>query len=289
MVKRQDGLYTLVPILAMLIGGGCRDNVVPSSDAATPNRSIAVSSPYIEVAIRDVLLLQEVPMVRLAGPSMCPGHFDMRPSQINELARCRLLVRFDFQRALDEKVADRTSRSLETLVIVLPDGMCVPEAYLAACRQIADHLVSTGDLEWAEADRRLAEIADRMTALADEVRPKIDAAGLRDVPVLTSGHQTGFCRWLGLRSAASFSAGVTAGAGEIDGAVKAGEAEGVKIIVANEPEGRRLADALADRFDAQVVVFANFPEPDETPAFDNLVRRNLTALLKTGHPVEEKP
>ena len=65
---------------------------------------VAVSSPYLEAAVREVLC-RDVPMVRLAGPSMCPGHFDMRPSQISELARCGLLVRFDFQQALDEKLA----------------------------------------------------------------------------------------------------------------------------------------------------------------------------------------
>ena len=288
MLKPRTGSWIIGVIVALMIFGGCRDRGGPSSDTATANRSIAVASPYLEAAIRDVLL-HEAPMVRLAGPSMCPGHFDMRPSQISELARCRLLVRFDFQRALDEKVADRTDKSLETLVVAPSGGLCVPETYLTACRQIADHLVSTGAMEQSEADRRLAEIADRMTTLAEEIHSKIDAAGLRDVPVLTSGHQAGFCRWLGLRCAAPFSAGDTAGAGEIDLAVKAGEAERVKIIVANEPEGRRLADALADRFDARVVVFANFPVPDETLAFDNLVRRNLAALLAVDRRGEEKP
>ena len=287
MFKPQTGHWIIASLFVVLLGG-CRDNSAASPATTTVEDSIAVSSPYLEAAMRDVLV-RDVPMVRLAGPSMCPGHFDMRPSQISRLARCRLLVRFDFQRSLDEKLAHRTGKTLETLVVVLPDGMCVPESYLAACRQIAEHLVSIGAMEQAEADRRLAEIDDRLTALADEVHEKIDAAAMRDVPVLTSGHQAGFCRWLGLHTAAVFSAGDTAGTGEIDQAVKAGEAEGVKTIIANQPEGRRLADALADRFQARVVVFANFPKPEDTPAFDNLVRRNLAALLETVRRDEEKP
>jgi zinc transport system substrate-binding protein len=280
-IKPRGGLWAMAIILLAAVGGGCCDN------AATPKDSIAVSSPYLEAAIRDVLT-RDVALVRLAGPSMCPGHFDLQPSKIVELSRCRLLVRFDFQKALDKKVADRTQKPSETeteiLSVELPGGLCEPETYLSACRQVADHLVSMGEMKKPEADRRLDEITQRLSVLADDVHRKIDAAALRDAPVLTSGHQAAFCRWMGLRTAGAFTAGDTAGSGEIDDAVKAGEADHVKIIVANEPEGRRLADALADRFGARVVVFANFPEPDEKPAFDNLVRRNLATLLDGKKP-----
>jgi zinc transport system substrate-binding protein len=278
----------IVAFLSLLIGGGCCTQCAPSSDQTTVDQSIAVSSPYLEAAIRDVLR-RDMPIVRMAGPSMCPGHFDMRPSQISQLARCRLLVRFDFQQALDAKLADRAGRSPQSLGVALPGGMCEPDSYLAACRQIADYLPTTGEMDQTEADRRMAEIADRMTALTSDVRQAIDAAGLRNAPVLTSGHQSGFCRWLGLRCVAAYSAADTAGVSELDEAIQAGNVDGVQIIVANQPEGRRLADALADRFDARVVVFANFPEADEAMAFDNLVRRNLAALLAVDRSGEDQP
>jgi zinc transport system substrate-binding protein len=220
---------------------------------------------------------------------MCPGHFDMRPSQMADLARCRLLVRFDFQQSLDEKLADRSSQSPAILSVALPGGMGVPESYLAACRQIADHFASAGQMQRSAAERRLAEINQRMAALGEAVHGKIAAAGLSGTPVLTSGHQAAFCRWLGLRPVAEFSGEDTAGTGQIDRAVKAGQSAGVKFIIANEPEGRRLADALADRLHARVVVFANFPKPDRVPAFDDMVRANVSALLEAGRAGGKSP
>jgi zinc transport system substrate-binding protein len=295
MAKRQTGARMVGMILVALVVSGCRDSRDPSPAAAngavkatisTLNAPIAVTSSYLEAAVRDIRL-QEVPLVRLAGPSMCPGHFDMRPSQISDLARCRLLVRFDFQRSLDEKLSDQTKLSI--LSVALPGGICVPDTYLEVCRQIADHFVSAGEMERPAAERRLDEIANRMTTLTDTVRRKINATGLRGAPVLTSGHQAAFCQWLGLRPVATFSGGDTAGTGEIDQAVKAGQSADVTIIGANEPEGRRLADALADRLHARVVVFANFPEPDKESAFDNMVFGNLTALLEAGLSGEKEP
>jgi zinc transport system substrate-binding protein len=283
-------------VFAVAVASGCeaaREPVTPSEADAQAARldtsaPMAVSSPYLEAAVRDVVP-KEGPMIRLAGPAMCPGHFDMRPSQISDLAGCRLLVRFDFQQALDEKLDERRGSPLPTLAVRVPGGMCEPDAYLAACRQIADHFVSRGELTEREAEDRLTCIAQRAELLRRTAAQKIDAAGLRNAPVLASRHQAAFCGWLGLRVVSTFSGSDTAGTREIDQAVSAGEAAKARVIVANEPEGRKLADALADRLKARVVVFANFPEPGQEHAFDALVQRNLAALLAAAPAIAEQP
>jgi hypothetical protein len=58
----------------------------------------------------------------------------------------------------------------------------------------------------------------------------------------------------------------------------------VQWIVANLPEGRQAADALADRFAAKVVVFGNFPDGQGLDSFDRLVRDNVTLLVKAVQP-----
>jgi len=170
-----------------------------------------------------------------------------------------------------------------------PGGLCVPDTYLAVCRQLADHFVAEKTLSKTDADKRLSEVEQRMAALREVARLKIDSAGLRDAPVLCSGHQADFCRWLGLRVAAEFPGAETACTGVIDRAVTDADAASVRIIVANEPEGRRAADALADRLHARVVLFGNFPEPGKPRAFDALVRRNLSALTVALPTIAEKP
>jgi ABC-type Zn uptake system ZnuABC Zn-binding protein ZnuA len=249
---------------------------------------LAVSSPYLEAAVREVLQ-REVPLVRLAGPAMCPGHFDMRPSQIADLARCRLLVRFDFQQAIDEKLRSRSGAVPHTLAVTAPNGLCVPESYLSACRQIADHFVAAGEMSAEEAQNRLNQLAERLAKLEAAVGGKIDKAGLRGASVLASGHQAAFCRWLGLRVVGTFSGADTVGLREIEQAAKAGGAAQVALVIANEPEGRRLADALADRLGARVVVFGNFPAAEQPRAFDALVQRNLAALLAALPAREPRP
>ena len=293
MIASQPNARLLTGTLVILLVVGCEKAPQPSDRLPAPSAvavlpkdaPVAVSSPYLEAAVREVLC-RDVPMVRLAGPSMCPGHFDMRPSQISELARCGLLVRFDFQQALDEK---RRTNSCQTAAIGVHGGLCVPNTYISACRQVADHFVRADFLSRSEADTRLAKLAERMVSLRQEVERQIKASRLHGAPVLASGHQADFCRWLGLRIVAETSSADSSSIRDLDEALKAGEAAGVRIVVANEPEGRRSADALAERLHARVVVFANFPQPDKETAFDDLVRRNLAALLDTGESGEKRP
>ncbi|MCE5302599.1 MAG: zinc ABC transporter substrate-binding protein [Planctomycetaceae bacterium] len=276
--------------MAVAVLSGCEARPT----AIQPVASIAVSSPYLEAAARD-LLGHDAPLVALAGPSMCPGHFDMRPSQLGDLSRCKLLLRFDFQQPLDAKLSDAVRRKLNIVPITASGGLCEPEVYLSACQQIADALTTARLLEKSVAERRMSEIERRLKQLTADVHRQIESARWRGTAVLASRHQEAFCRWLGLQSVGVFSAQDTAGVGEIDAAVQAGRSARVKAIVANLPEGRRLADALADRLHAPVVVFGNLPVSDDrtpsAPAFDRLVRQNVAALLAvaSSDPLQPAP
>jgi zinc transport system substrate-binding protein len=223
------------------------------------------------------------PVLRLAEPGMCPGHFDIRPSQVAALRRCRVLLRFDFQQSLDRKLAAAVDDGLTIAEIRVGGGLCEPSSYLDACRQTAGALVAAGLLDRTGADERLRRIARRMEETAAACRQQVQA--LAGVPVLASVHQEGFCRWLGLDVVAVFSAADTAGVGQVDDAVRQGEAAGAALVIANFPEGRKLADALAGRLGATVVVFGNFPALDRGHArFDDLVAANVAALVKAAGP-----
>jgi len=284
--KKFNWLLTALSLI--LLAAGCEKTAKPGTAVLASGAPVAVSNPYLEAAVREVLC-RDLPMVRMAGSSMCPGHFDMRPSQMSELARCGLLVRFDFQKALDERLDDRREKACQVAAVGAPGGLCVSDTYVSVCRQVAESLVRAGLLGRSEADARLAKLADRMALLRRYATRQMEAGRLAGRPVLASGHQADFCRWLGLRVVAEISSADNSRVLDLDQAVKRGAAAGVRLVVANEPEGRHAADAVADRLGAQVVVFANFPEPDKQPAFDNLVRRNLAAVLKPGPPGENRP
>lgn len=272
---RFAALAILVVALAL---AGCR----PSWTSAGPR--LATTTTYLEAAARD-LLGDRLEVVRLAQPGTCPGHFDLRPSQVAELRRCRALLRFDFQKSLDARLAGTTEDGPRIVSVAVAGGMGNPRSYLDACRQIADPLVALGLLAPTNAETRLAAISGRIEAAARAATNRIAQAGLVGAPAIASGHQRDFCAWLGLDVVATFRPADTASVREIEEAIAAGNLGQVRLIVANLPEGRRTADALADRLEARVAVFENFPTlRGDGVSFDGMLAANVEALLHAAAP-----
>ncbi len=243
---------------------------------------LGAANSYLECAARD-LLPTPVSFVRLAEPGMCPGHFDLRPSQVVELRDCRALLRFDFQNSLDGKFAGDASGAPRIIEVSLRGGMCQTVSYMVACERLSQAFVTQGLIEPGAAEARLKSIRERVTSMAGRLRQTVQAAGLSGLPVVASVHQKAFCEDLGLRVVASFRGSDAARMSEVDETIATAERAGVKWVVANLPEGRRLADAFADRLKARVVVFGNFPDPGASPpAFDALLESNVNALIRAA-------
>jgi zinc transport system substrate-binding protein len=262
-----------------LIAPGC--SRTPSS--SEPLR-LATTTSYLEAAARD-LLGDQLHLLRLAEPGTCPGHFDLRPSQVQELRHCAALFRFDFQSSLDSKIAALGTDRPFLAEISLTSGLGHPTSYQSACRQVADHLVDLGLLAQSESDLRLANIDQRLVQLERQTSHRVLQLGWTGKPVIASTRQRDFCAWLGLKVIATFRGADTTSFSELETALAAAKAEPVKLIIANLPEGRRTAEALAHRLQAAVVVFENFPAlRDGRLSFDDMVQANLAALEHAGCP-----
>jgi zinc transport system substrate-binding protein len=255
---------------------------LPQTQAITVT-TVTVSNSLLGAAVRE-LAGEALPVVALAEPGMCPGHFDLRPSQVQQIQHTRLLLRFDFQKSLDTVLARAGDPIPPIEVVNITGGLCEPASFVEACRQVAAPLVTAGLLSPATADQRLTETTRRMTELAAWAREQIVNAKANEIPIMASRHQEAFCRSLGLPVAGTFPTADSSTTKEINDAVAHGRDGQVRLIIANRPEGRQAADALADRFGAQVVVFDNFPDGQGLDSFDRLVRGNVERLVKALQP-----
>lgn len=262
----------LLVVLAAMPLAGC------SEDSAQSD--VAVSNSLLEAAVTD-LLGDGTPVLRLTEPGSCPGHFDVRPSQISQLRNSRLLLRMDFQESLDAKLSGAMSDGLQIAPISLAGGLCEPDTYLDACRQTADALVEAGLLDAETAAQRLDHITERMKELSLKVSET--TAPVRGTTVIASVHQQAFCEWLGLNVVGTFRGADVEVPRQLQRAHDASRDAGAAIVIANRPEGRRAADFLAERLDGSVVVFDNFPALDgRHGSFDDMVEDNIARLLEAA-------
>lgn len=282
-LPRFSSSFALAAALLMLSAVGAWVACGPAN-STTGAAQLATTTSYLEAVARD-LLGEEVSVLRLAEPGTCPGHFDLRPGQAQALRRCRALLRFDFQKALDERFISPEGTGPVLVEVSVSGGLGVPATYLAVCRQVADRLVALGWLDREHAASRLEAIAARLDTLARQLTNQVAQSGLAGLPVLTSAHQREFCEWLGLRVVGSFRAADTTSIRETEAAVRAGRAGAVGGVIANRPEGTRAAEALAERLGVPVVVFDNFPAArNGRISFDQMLAENVRALPVLSRP-----
>jgi zinc transport system substrate-binding protein len=254
---------------------GCKKN-----DTSENQPEIAVSNAYLLSAVKD-LCGSQTEVVSLSPPGMCPGHFDISPAQVEQLSRCKVLLLFDFQSGIGNSLSRLQERGLKIHGIAAPEGLCLPETYLAIVRSVAEILSKNNPVKRAEFDKRIELIEKRLNALAADVNTKVDQSGLKNAEVLVSGHQAEFAKWLGLNVVATFAGSDIETPSRINASLIQAKDKNIKLVIANQQEGTELASAIAKRLNAKMVVFGNFPMwQGDASAFDSLLLENVSGLFK---------
>lgn len=260
-----------------LLAEGCKNKADEAKSA-----EIAVTNSYLGCVVLD-LCGDDTQVLCLAPPGMCPGHFDISPSQVRQLCDSRVLLLFDFQKGVVETLSRVKERGMKTAIVDKPGGLCLPETYLAICRDVSEILSAEYPEKKAQFRQRLLAIENDLTQLRKELLDKTQRAGIPSAEVLTSHHQAAFANWLGLETVAMFIGSDSETVAGIDHCIKKAEGRDVRFVIANKQEGTALADALAERLGAEAVFFSNFPElRGRTSGFEALLRRNVDALLQAN-------
>jgi len=272
-MKKVLCLHAICLITLLWVSDGCKGN-----HPTTNGSVIAVTNSYLHCAVED-LSAGQADILCLAPPGMCPGHFDISPEQLNKLRNARILLRFDFQKGLDERLSRLRRDGLFIGSVRALPGLCAPETYLAVCRDIYEIFCEHYPENKTKYKQRLAVITTRMEALGHRLHSQVKRLGLERVPVVASTHQAEFAGWLRLEVVATFTGADTSTPSAINDCLSKAKGRAVKFIIANRQEGTALAEALAEHLDAKVVVMSNFPQV--TPGqdnFDRLLQQNLEAF-----------
>jgi zinc transport system substrate-binding protein len=246
---------------------------------------IAVSNSYLHSVVEDICA-EQTEVMSLAPPGMCPGHFDISPYQVNQLCECKILLLFDFQEKIGDSLSRLKERDLKIQTVKCPEGMCLPDTYLTIARSVADLLSQDNPAVKVEYEKRLEQIKNRLNDLTAGIQIKMKQSGLISVEAVTSAHQEMFADWLGLDVVATFAGSDVETPGSINQCLQQAKDKDVRFVIANKQEGTALATALANRLNAGMVVFSNFPAGQSDaagmPGFDGLMRDNISNLLNAG-------
>jgi len=246
-------------------------------------RPIIAGTGHIQAIVRD-LTDGEREVRTLIPPAMCPGHFDMRPSDLEALARGGLLIIAAWQRHLPN-VADVIQAARvppdRLCVIDVPENWMVParqaEAIEAVARVLEDHAADPVP----DATTKAAGRVQAVRAFGQQLKRRLAEAEPGGVGVLCDEQQADFVRWAGFDIAATYGRPEDLSVAAVEHLIEQGRRRRVALVIDNLQSGdAKTGAALARDTGAVHVVLSNFPGGfDGTETWEKAVERNVGLLL----------
>jgi zinc transport system substrate-binding protein len=264
-MKKPSLLVTAILVLALaatLLLGGC-------SPAGTAKLKVVTSTSMMAQTVERVGGNQ-VDVVNIIPPAQCPGHFDVKPGDIQRLAEADLFLLHGWQGEIfsQDLIASANNPDL-TVVTVDIEGLgsdwMTPPGQLAATDKISAALCQVD-----------AENSAVYHQLAIEYKDKISAKEA----VMCADMQAGFVDWVGLNLVATYGRPDSLTPQVVRELVDRGREAGVSLIIDNLQSGQDAGKGIAEELGCRRIILSNFPGGfDDTDTWEKAIDRNIELIL----------
>ncbi len=228
-----------------------------------------------------------VDVVNIIPPAQCPGHFDVKPGDVQKLADADLFLMHGWQGEMftDELIASADNPDLVTSVINAKAGENVnwmaPPVQKAAVDNIAEALKqvdgANSEAYQENADAYKAEIEAKEAA----IKAQLADEGLDGVKVMCNEQLTGLIKWLGLDLVTTYGRPDSLTPQVVKEFVDMANAEGVVLFIDNLQAGAEAAVQMAEEVGCKRIVFTNFPGGFEgTETWEKAISYDIDILLE---------
>jgi ABC-type Zn uptake system ZnuABC Zn-binding protein ZnuA len=264
-------------ILSLVVGvllGGCTTGEISKLKVVTSTSLIA---QIVERVGGD-----KVSVVNIIPPAQCPGHFDVKPGDVQMLADARLFIIHNWQgeKFSDDLVASANNKNLTVAKVELAGNWMTPPVQRDAADKIADALAQMDPDNSASYQKAATEYKSEVTSKESEIRAKLDQVDLPAVNVLCDEQQTGFVKWVGFNIIATYGRPETFTPQVVRDLVDTGVAGEVTLVIDNMQTGGESGKSLAEELGAGHIVLSNFPGGYEnTETWEKAIDKNVELIL----------
>jgi zinc transport system substrate-binding protein len=265
----------MIVILAMgALFGGC------SSESSSKLKVVTSTSLIAQIVER--VGGDKVEVVNIIPPAQCPGHFDVKPGDIQVLSDAKLFIIHNWQgeKFSDELIASANNKNLTTVKVELAGNWMTPPVQRDAADKIAEALVQM-DPDGSSAYQKGAdEYKSDVTAEESKAKETLAKANLSAVNVLCDEQQTGFVKWAGFNVVETYGRPETFTPQVVKELVDKGKAGGVTLVIDNMQTGGESGKSLAEELGVKQITLSNFPGGyDDTGTWEKALEKNIDLIL----------
>ncbi len=275
-MKRKFLLIVLAAhlLVALLVSLSC----------SRPSADIVAGSSLIAGVAQDIAG-DKLEIHNLIPPGMCPGHYDVKPSDVETLANSKAFIIHNWQQDKANIIGlidAADNPELIVKVIDVPDAPMVPEVQSEAIDKIAQALseIDLANSEYYQG--RAEERTQAILAKGQEVKNRLQEGKVSQAKVICSDYQAGFISWAGFDVVATYGRPEDLSVAEVEKLINQAKQAGVALVIDNLQSGATAtSEAIAKDIGAIQVIISNFPGGFEgTETWEKAVDKNVDLILE---------
>lgn len=226
----------------------------------------------------------------LVPPTICPGHFDVKPSDIAGIKKARCVLLHDWQQpmpGIQSVLAAAQVQANRVSVIAVPGNWLVPAVQEQAVEQVALVLAGVDPGRAGEYQAKAAERIELVRKAGETAISRMKQSGCDGINVICHDKLSGFLKWAGFAVVREYGQDGQLSARRMSELVHECRAAGVKLVVDNvQGGGLRTGAAIARDTGAAHVILSNFPGGfSGVETWEDTLRKNVDILVRAAKEV----
>ncbi|MBA4390357.1 MAG: hypothetical protein C0399_05410 [Syntrophus sp. (in: bacteria)] len=219
-------------------------------------RGIVASDSILSGMIASLLPQHRYSVEAILPPGQCPGHYDVKLSDIEKMKRAVLVVSFRGMPFMDK---NRLDGGTQLLVDAQGRNWMAPDSYIYGLGLLAHELSKRFPEDKDNIMSRKEDTIRKVRTEANALIEKIKQAGIFGKPIITSSMQQEPLVWMGFRIVAEYGRPEAMSTREVVRLVKVGRDQRTIVVVDNLQSGPDAGKGIAEALRAPHVVLTNFP------------------------------
>ena len=253
--------------------------------ATTNEKPLVVCTTTVLGSIVSDLTKGEVIVEVIASPSICPAHYDVKPSDVDAFRKASLILTHGFEPWVEEL---REASKTQAPIVEIKGPWNIPSKLKEVYRKVAKALQDNLKLNVNERLERCLKGIDETEAWLKDYASE---NGFVEKPIVCMLWQRPFLSYLGFEVVASFKPPEMVSMKEYEAVLANATREGAVLVVDNLQSGTELGEKIAREIGAVEVALTNFP--GTAPNLNNVTQvmkynaKLLAQALKEASVVKE--
>jgi len=279
-VKKPKILITVGLVVGLIAGlalGGCSPSVTSKLQVVT---STSLMAQIVERVGGDL-----VDVVNIIPPAQCPGHFDVKPSDIQRLAEADLFLLHGWQGEMFSQELITSANNTDLTVVVpkidIPGSWMAPPVQLEAIDAITVILSQVDEKNSSAYQKSAAELRGKFEAKEAEIKAELAKEDLSSINVMCAEMLVEFVEWTGLNVIAAYGRPDSLTPQVVKELVDSGREAKVTLIIDNLQSGQDAGAGIAEELGCRRIILSNFPGGfDDTETWEKAIDKNIELMLE---------